>query len=210
MNSCSRGLPYTLATAPMATSLRTAPAALLGATEAQPPAGRDRFLSLSDIRFDPGDLAELRDLQSDRLPPDAVERMVRAAKQVEVLSPNLSLFYRLPAVDGYDGGLLPLQRYVLLQELFLSSGEMTPDGRLREQLTATPDRRLLDLTGVRFVVTDKQRDLWVDDVYYDLEQPAIAAEAPASTWTWQATRRSPRMRWVWWCRRRPGSRCTCC
>lgn len=171
----SRGLPYTLATAPMATSLRTAPAALLGATEAQPPAGRDRFLSLSDIRFDPGDLAELRDLQSDRLPPEAVERMVRATKQVEVLSPNLSLFYRLPAVDGYDGGLLPLQRYVLLQELFLSSGEMTPDGRLREQLGATPDRRLLDLTGVRFVVTDKQRDLWVDDVYYDLEQPAIAA-----------------------------------
>jgi len=171
----SRSLPFTLATAPMATSLRTAPAALLAATEAQPPAGRDRFLSLSDIRFDPGDLAELRNLQADRLPADAVERMVRAVKQVEVLSPNLPLFYRLPAVDGYDGGLLPLQRYVLLQKLFLSSGEMTPDGRLREQLTAAPDRRLLDLTGVRFVVTDKQRDLWVDDVYYDLEQPAQAA-----------------------------------
>ncbi|MGE5603276.1 MAG: YfhO family protein, partial [Nitrososphaerales archaeon] len=32
--------------------------------------------------------------------------------------------------------------------------------------------RLLDLTGVRYVITDKQRDLWAGDVYYDLEQPA--------------------------------------
>ena len=33
-----------------------------------------------------------------------------------------------------------------------------PDGRLREQLRGVPDDRLLDLTGVRFVVTDKQLD----------------------------------------------------
>ena len=39
----------------------------------------------------------------------------------------------------------------------------------REQLRGVPDDRLLDLTGVRFVITDKQRDLWADDVYYDLE-----------------------------------------
>ena len=35
-----------------------------------------------------------------------------------------------------------------------------------------PTDRLLDLTGVRFVITDKQRDLWADDVYYDLELAA--------------------------------------
>ncbi len=168
----SRALPFTLATAPMALSLRNAPAALLAATADQQQAGRDRFLSLSDIRYDPGDLAELRTLQADRLPAEAVDRLVRAAKQVEVLAPNLSLFYRLPAVDGYDGGLLPLERYVKLQELFLAPNETTPDGRLREQLTAIPTARLLDLTGVRFVITDKQRDLWADDIYYDLEQSA--------------------------------------
>ena len=100
----------------MATGLRNATAALLAAAGGrQPPAGRDRFLSLSDIRYDPGDLAELRALQADRLPADAVERLVRAAKQVEVLAPNLPLLFRLPAVDGYDGGLLPLHRYVLLR-----------------------------------------------------------------------------------------------
>ena len=170
--AASRALPFTLATAPMALSLRNAPAALLAATTGQPAAGRDRFLSLSDIRYDPGDLAELRALQADRLPADAVDRLVRAAKQVEVVAPNLSLLYDLPAVDGYDGGLLPLHRYVKLQELFLGAGEMTPDGRLREQLTAIPPARLLDLTGVRFVITDKQRDLWVNDIYYDLEQSA--------------------------------------
>ena len=165
----ARALPFTLATAPAATSLRNAPAALLAATQDQPPAGRDRFLSLSDIRFDPGDLAELRASQAGRLSPDAVERLVRAAKQVEVIAPNLPLLYNLPAVDGYDGGLLPLGRYVQLQSLFLPPELLMPDGRLREQLRGVPDDRLLDLTGVRFVITDKQRDLWADDVYYDLE-----------------------------------------
>lgn len=168
----SRGLPFTQATAPLAAGLRNAPAALLAATADQPPAGRDRFLSLSDIRYDPGDLAELRALQADRLPSEAVERLVRAAKQVEVIAPNLPLRFRLPAVDGYDGGVLPLGRYVKLQSLFLPAERLIPDGRLREQLAEVPDGRLLDLTGVRFIITDKQRDLWVDDIYYDLEQAA--------------------------------------
>ncbi len=176
-----RALPFTQATAPFALSLRNAPAALLAQTAGQPAPGRDRFLSLSDIRYDPGDLAELRSLQADRLSPDAVERMVRAAKQVEVIAPNLPLLYQLPAVDGYDGGLLPLGRYVQLQGLFVSPDLLVPDGRLREQLRAAPADRLLDLTGVRYVITDKQRDLWADDVYYDLELPAPIAAGQALT-----------------------------
>lgn len=167
-----RSLPFAQATAPLATSLRNAPATLLAATADQPAAGRDRFLSLSDIRFDPGDLSELRALQADRLPAEAVARLVRAAKQVEVIAPNLPLRFRLPAVDGYDGGLLPLGRYVQLQGLFLPPDLLVPDGRLREQLQEIPADRLLDLTGIRYVITDKQRDLWADDVYYDLQQPA--------------------------------------
>jgi hypothetical protein len=175
----SRSLPFVQATAPMATALRNAPAALLAATGGQPVAGRDRFLSLSNIRYDPGDLAELRSLQADRLPASAIERLVRAAKQVEVLAPNLPLLYHLPAVDGYDGGLLPLHRYVMLQQLFLPPDRLTPDGRLAEQLPAIPAARLLDLTGVRYLITDKQRDLWAGDVYYDLEQPATVAPEAA-------------------------------
>ncbi len=187
----ARALPFTAATAPSATSLRNAPAALLAATasgeDAAPAggaisaAGHDRFLSLSDIRFDPGDLAELRANQADRLPAAAIERLVRAAKQVEVIAPNLPLLFHLPAVDGYDGGLLPLGRYVELQGLFLPPESLVPDGRLREQLRSVPDARLLDLTGVRYVVTDKQRDLWADDVYYDLELPTRLAPGQALT-----------------------------
>ena len=111
----------------------------------------------------------MRASQAGHLSPDAVERLVRAAKQAEVIAPNLPLLCDLPAVDGYDGGLLPLDRYVQLQSLFLPPELRMPDGRLREQLRGVPDGRLLDLTGVRFVITDKQRDLWADDVYYDLE-----------------------------------------
>ncbi len=177
----SRALPYTQATAPLAADLRNAPAALLAATADQAAAGRARFLSLSDIRYDPGDLAELRGLQADRLPAEAVERLVRAAKQVEVIAPNLPLRFRLPAVDGYDGGLLPLGRYVELQSLFLPAEQIIPDGRLREQLTQVPVDRLLDLTGVRFIITDKQRDLWADDVYYDLENTAPLAPGQVLT-----------------------------
>jgi hypothetical protein len=166
----SRAMPPALATAPYAVSLRTAPAALLAATEGQPPAGRERFLSLSDIQYDPGDLAELRSLQADRLPAGAVDRMVRAAKQGEVLTPNLPLLRRLPALDGYDGGLLPLARYLRFAGLFVPNAELLPDGRLREQLQEIPPDRLLDLAAIRYVITDKQRDLWSGDIYYDLQQ----------------------------------------
>lgn len=176
-----RGLPFALATAPAATDLRNAPAVLLAATAAEPAAGRGRFLSMSDIRFDPGDLAELRRLQADRLPADAVERFVRAAKWNEVIAPNLALAWRLPALDGYDGGILPTADYGRLQTLFIPAESRLPDGRLREQLRVIPADRLLDLTGVRFVITDKQHDLWYDDVYYDLEQPVLLRPGQALT-----------------------------
>jgi hypothetical protein len=176
-----RALPFTLATAPYAFSLRNAPAALLAQVEGQPPAGRDRFLSMSDIRYDPGDLAEIRELMKGSLPDDAIERLVRSAKQTEVIAPNLSLRLELPAVDGYDGGLLPTQDYGKLQTLFLPDSQVLPDGRMREQLHQIPSDRLLDLTGVRFVVTDKQNDLWADNVYYDLEQAATLQPGEALT-----------------------------
>jgi len=168
----ARALPFTLATAPMALDLRNAPAALL-ATEPGSPAGRGRLLSLSDIRYDPGDLAALRALQAGALAPEAIDRLVRAAKLMEVIAPNLSLLLQLPAADGYDGGLLPTDDYVNLMALLLPSEAQLPDGRLREQLRQTPDARMLDVLGVSYVITDKQHDLWADDVYYDLEHSAV-------------------------------------
>jgi hypothetical protein len=78
-------------------------------------------------------------------------------------------------VDGYDGGVLPLARYVTLQRLFLPQDEVSMDGRLRENLTAIPAGRWLNLFNVRHVITDKLYDAWLDDVFYDLQFSAQLA-----------------------------------
>ena len=128
-----------------------------------------RFLSLSGITYDPGDLADIQQMLGPQLPAQAVYDFVVATKLQEIVAPNLPLLWRLPAVDGYDGGVLPLRRYVDLQTLFVPADKLSPDGRLREQIKAVPSGRLLRLLGVEHVITDKSFDVWHDGVYYDLE-----------------------------------------
>ena len=168
----SLALEHTRPTAPEAvSSLRTAPAHLLAAAREDQAAGRipGRFLSLSGITYDPGDLADIQQMLGPQLPAQAVYDFVVAAKLQEIVAPNLPLLWRLPAVDGYDGGVLPLRRYVDLQTLFVPADKLSPDGRLREQLESVPSGRLLRLLGVEHVITDKSFDVWHDGVYYDLE-----------------------------------------
>ncbi len=172
--AASRGLAYNRATAPEAlSSLRTAPAHLLADARFGGRTPPPRFLSLSDIRYDPGDQADIQVLLADQLPPEAIYDFIVAAKRKEILAPNLSLYYRLPAVDGYDGGLLPLKRYVTFQRLFFENQVPWPDGRLREQLHQVPEGRLLSMLNVKYVITDKVYDVWIDDVFYDLEHRAV-------------------------------------
>jgi hypothetical protein len=159
-------LPHARATASRAfTSLRPAVAHVL-ADQATPLA---RFISMSDIRFDPGDLAEIELIYGPQLPETAVYDYAVAAKQKEVLSPNLPLAFQAPAVDGYDGGVLPLDSFVELQRLFLPEEQVSIDGRLRENMATLPDGRWLSLFNVRHVITDKQGDAWLDSVFYDLQ-----------------------------------------
>ncbi len=172
--AASRGLAYNHPTAPQAySSLRTAPAHLLAV--GQP---TDRFLSISGLTFDPGDLGEIRQIFQDQLSPQAIYDYVVVTKLKEILAPNLPLVYQIPSVDGYDGGVLPLKRYVELQRLFLP--EPSPDGRLREQLREIPPSRILSLLNVKYVITDKVDDVWVDDVYYDLGHEAVLGPGVAS------------------------------
>ncbi|MFQ5812151.1 MAG: YfhO family protein [Anaerolineae bacterium] len=172
--AASRGLAYNHPTAPEAySSLRTAPAHLLA--DEQP---THRFLSISGLTFDPGDLGEIQQIFEDQLSPQAIYDYVVVTKLKEILAPNLPLVYQIPSVDGYDGGVLPLKRYVELQRLFLP--EPSPDGRLREQLTEIPSSRLLSLLNVKYVITDKVHDVWVDDVYYDLSHEAVLGFGAAS------------------------------
>lgn len=168
----SLALEHRRPTAPEAiTSLRTAPAHLLAAARQAEAAGQapGRFLSLSGITYDPGDLAQIEQSLADYLPAQAIYDLVVASKLQEIVAPNLPLLWRLPAVDGYDGGVLPLRRYVDLQTLFIPPGALAEDGRLREQLESVPASRLLRLLSVEHVITDKTFDVWRDGVYYDLE-----------------------------------------
>ena len=159
-------LPHNRATAPQAfTSLRPAIAHMLATSDET----GVRFLSMSDITFDPGDLAEMEVIYGPQLSDPALYELIVASKQKEVLSPNLPLAFGVSSVDGYDGGVLPLARYVALQRLFLPAEQVSMDGRLRENLSAVPEGRWLDLFNVRYVITDKLGDAWVDDVFYDLQ-----------------------------------------
>ncbi len=164
----ARSLPHARATAPEAyTSIRPATAHLLAAGKGKCPP--DRFLSLSALAFDPGDKPELEVIYGPQLSRDAVYSLLIAAKHREVLSPNLPLAFRVPAVDGYDGGLLPLARYIALERAFLPGEAVSIDGRLRENLRTIPDGRWLSLLNVRYFITDKVFDAWLDDVFYDLQ-----------------------------------------
>jgi hypothetical protein len=165
-----RRLAYSRPTAPAAfDSLRTAPSHLLADAAYQSAGEPFRFLSMSDIRYDPGDLEDLQTMYASDLPEEAIYDLVVATKMKEVLAYNLPLRYRLFSVDGYDGGLLPTSDYVTLERLFLSEDEIWPDGRLRQQLRQVPPARLLSLLNVKYVITDKTQDAWIDDVFYDLE-----------------------------------------
>ncbi len=170
----TRALPYTQPTAPQAVyDLRSAPAQLLTdpVRATLGPAAMGRFLSMSTTRFDPGDAADyqriFREGKSPQLDERAFSQLLVALKEQEILAPNLPLLWRIPAIDGFDGGVLPLQRYINSLTLFVASEHLIPDGRLREQVKEIPNAALLALLNVQYVITDKVRDLWFEDVYYD-------------------------------------------
>jgi len=173
--AASRQLAYNRPTAPEAySSLRPAVAHLL-ADE-----GLYRLLSVSDISYDPGDLNEIQQIFKGQMSQEQIYNYVVAAKQKEVLAPNLPLLYRLQSVDGYDGGVLPLRRYVEMQRLLLPEERISPDGRLWQRLTEIPEARLLSLFNVKYVIADKVHDVWVDGVYYDLGHTVVIGEGASS------------------------------
>jgi hypothetical protein len=170
----ARALPHTHPTAPEAVDgLRSAPAHLLTGPNdtAGSPAANGRFLGLSTITYDPGDMPDYRRIMVASTPPQldqgAFDDLVIAQKVQELLVPNLALLWRIPTIDGFDGGVLPLQRYNQFAQLLIPPEEFVPDGRLREQLAAVPPAALLNLMNVQYLIADKVRDLWFDDVYYD-------------------------------------------
>ncbi|PJF46750.1 MAG: hypothetical protein CUN48_12165 [Candidatus Thermofonsia Clade 3 bacterium] len=148
-------------------SLRPATAHLLAEAEAGT-MRTGRILALSSLFFDPGDKVEQELLFGASLSADEIYDRLIAAKHKEIMSPNLSLYYRLPGVDGYDGGLLPTRRYAEFVRQFAAMPAGTVDGRLREFLDGPPANRWFEQMAVRYLIADKTQDVFLDGVYYDL------------------------------------------
>jgi len=125
-----------------------------------------RVLSLARDDYALGEIAAQR-FPYPNLPVDVINNYSIALKLDEVLSPNLSLEYHLASVDGYDGGVLPLHRWVELIRRLVTEDEPRIDGVLRHRLHYLPDERLVDLLGVRWVLTSSLLDATVDGIPYD-------------------------------------------
>lgn len=148
----------------------------------QTPPGR--VLSISQLLFDPGDMDSLTARYRQAGMSDlAIRIALVAVKMRETLAANLPLTWGIPSVDGFDGGVLPTGWYTQFTALMLPPDALrTVDGRLREILArescrgaCIPDRRWLNLTNTRYLITDKIHDLWRDDVAYDTQ---FAADLP--------------------------------
>lgn len=173
----SQALPYNHLSAPAAwSSQRPAISTLLAEAEGQTPPAR--FLSLSDILFDPGDLREIEAIYGPYLSEQEIYDYVIATKHKEILAPNLPLAWGIPSMDGFDGGILPTRDFIHFTALFLDEEDVTPDGRLRENLLYVPDPYWLSISNVRYIIADKVYDAWVDGVYYDLQFPMPLRSAP--------------------------------
>lgn len=149
-----------------------------------------RFLSISDLRFDPGD----RDVLAAQyaalgLSETATASAFTGIKLHEVLGTNLPLLFDLPTADGFDGGVLPTRYYSAFSALLVPPEEApTVDGRLREILArpescrgaCIPDLRWLRLLAVHYLITDKVFDRWHEDVAYDTTLPFSAGEHPVA------------------------------
>ena len=93
----------------------------------------------------------MRDALSS-LPPSIVDLVLVAQKWHDTLTPNVPLQYGFNTADGYDGGVLPLLRWLHLSGLIVQSPR--PDGVLLTRLDALPPDRILDLLGVRYVIAN--------------------------------------------------------
>ncbi len=152
-------------------------------------AARGRTLSASQIYFDPVDIADLR-RHYDNLGMDyrAQFHALDAVKMQETLYPNLALTWGIPSTDGFGGGITPSHAYSSYASLLLPAEEALPvDGRLGERMSVPecwgaclPERRWLEATDTRYVITDKVYDIWHDDVAYDTALSRYWAEAGSS------------------------------
>ena len=112
-----------------------------------------RLLSLADGGYTADELDALRSRMTGE--PDWVIRGVaEATGWRNALVANLPLQVGLRGTDGYDGGVLPLHRFLQLASLLAPAEQVRTDGILASTLGAPPEQRLLSLLGVQFILTN--------------------------------------------------------
>jgi hypothetical protein len=131
------------------------------------PGVTNRLLSVARTEYELDDMAAL-DARHPDLSSTGRFWFTSAMKLDEVMSPNVPLTYRLSTADGYDGGVLPLRRFLDIASLLIPREEVRSDGVLRTRLIAVPDLRFLDLLGVRTVIAGASVDVELDGVRYDV------------------------------------------
>ena len=90
----------------------------------------------------------------------------------------MSLYYRLPSVDGYDGGLLPLRRFAQFTHQFAgqAAADRASDGRLREFCALSPATAGWNRWPFVSSSPTRRQDVFIGGVFYDLlfSQPLTA------------------------------------
>jgi hypothetical protein len=113
---------------------------------------QQRLLSLARPEYVPASEEAVRS-ELAWLPKPLVDQVLVAQKWHDTLTPNVPLQYGLNTADGYDGGVLPLLRWLHFSGLVVQSPR--PDGVLLTRLVDLPSARILDLLGVRYLVANE-------------------------------------------------------
>ncbi len=112
---------------------------------------QERLLSLARPEYVPAAEPALRASMSG-LPDPLIDAVLVAQKWHDTLTPNVPLQFGLNTADGYDGGVLPLLRWLQLSRIVVESPR--PDGVLLTRLDSLPSDRVLDLLGVRYLIAN--------------------------------------------------------
>jgi hypothetical protein len=128
-----------------------------------------RLLSTAATGYHPSDADQLVGPFRGRLGEKGVMAALVNTKYKEIVTPNLSMVFGVPTIDGYDGGILPLRRYLTFKRVAVPPEQNLPDSLLRDQLTGKlPPASRLRLLGPSHILVDSMGDVTRDGVFYDL------------------------------------------